>query len=755
MKKVKLFVLFAMLAAIGLVSQANAQVAFHGISFLKGAESPVEVNSPYQSAFIISNTVDTAHDTLHVTSLIDVVQAAAGDVNSGNILETLTWHFTGGAGFIGPSHMALPFGSTATCDLFSHYTVADGDFFLPSHVLVDTALISWHDTCDGNSTNCNTMNRNTDTVSQAEVTAPLPCVKVTKTVDCEIAPVGKVLNYTIKVENCGPNPLTKVSINDSLLGPLSGCDTLAVGASCTLTPTYTIDSNDPDPLGNTVDVNYVDGFGQYATSSDTVNVDLIHPAYTVTKVCDANSKPISGPFAFFDVTITNTGDVDLSFTTDEAALSDVAEPFTVAAGQSKSLLITKPSTCPESDVNNTINVSGNVTVDLECPIADINVTAPASSDAICYCQPTIDVNKVADCTVGTIGQEITYTITIKNTGGTALTLVDVNDSILGDLTATAQGNGCTTLAAGAQCSFTVNHTLTNSDADPLVNVVTVDYVDGQQVPVSDTATANVEIIHPDFTVTKTCTSDPIPSGGPATFDVVVTNVGDVNLSFTTNESSLSSLAEPFTVDKNGASTTFTITVPTSGAGDVTNSITVTAHLIGEPNCVQFCCPAKTAEDTCLGAGQATRTWGFWKEHTALTKCVFTQCGGSFNLGWRTVDSYGDLFGIFFANNAKNSNGTSRDALCKARVTASKQALAALLNNCLANGALLPEGLTPATIANTLKNGTAAQIMVLNGLLDAYNQSGDLFELSGESCNQGNATPAESKAAANISFANCQ
>jgi len=51
--------------------------------------------------------------------------------------------------------------------------------------------------------------------------------------------------------------------------------------------------------------------------------------------------------------------------------------------------------------------------------------------------------------------------------------------------------------------------------------------------------------------------------------------------------------------------------------------------------------------------------------------VFTvHLGGSIDLGWVVLNSEADVFGMFWANTAKDSNGDKRDDLNKARVKAS-------------------------------------------------------------------------------------
>ena len=81
-----------MLISIG---GAQAQNAFHGIGFVKGCDSPTKVGDPYICSYQILNVVDTAHDTIKITGLTDVVHSAGGDVPSGNILPSLQLVFSG------------------------------------------------------------------------------------------------------------------------------------------------------------------------------------------------------------------------------------------------------------------------------------------------------------------------------------------------------------------------------------------------------------------------------------------------------------------------------------------------------------------------------------------------------------------------------------------------------------------------------------------------------------------------------------
>ena len=162
----------AVALGLGLVFGVQAAPAadFHGIAFTKGCDTPVKIGDPYQCAYQILNVVDTAHDTLTISSIVDTVSSAGGAVTSGNLLDltgaTLT--FTGGASCDG-TKCTLPFGSTISTPFLSHYTVQPADYGLPNHVLTDQASLTWKDTCSSGSPNCPSGDQTASSGSQATV----------------------------------------------------------------------------------------------------------------------------------------------------------------------------------------------------------------------------------------------------------------------------------------------------------------------------------------------------------------------------------------------------------------------------------------------------------------------------------------------------------------------------------------------------------------------------------------------------------
>jgi hypothetical protein len=133
------------------------------------------------------------------------------------------------------------------------------------------------------------------------------------------------------------------------------------------------------------------------------------------------------------------------------------------------------------------------------------------------------------------------------------------------------------------------------------------------------------------------------------------------------------------------------------------------------------------------AGEATRTQGFWKTHCEYTQTVLGYLGGTIDLGWKTLDSPGDVFGMFWADTSKESDGSKRDKVCQAQVIGSRQLLAAILNTGLPNGAVVPmDPVTGDDLITAMRSALAdcdrAEILRLKGLLEAYNSSGDYVDI---------------------------
>jgi len=145
-------VLLALGVPFAPLSDAQAEPQ-HGITFLKGCDSPTTVGQKTKCDFSIINDQDP--DTLTITSLDDVVQAAGGDDDAGNILPDLDLSFQGGASCdAGQNLCTLPTGSSiSTASSFEFHTVT-GEDADNANPLVDNAQLTWNDLCTSEASNC-------------------------------------------------------------------------------------------------------------------------------------------------------------------------------------------------------------------------------------------------------------------------------------------------------------------------------------------------------------------------------------------------------------------------------------------------------------------------------------------------------------------------------------------------------------------------------------------------------------------------
>ena len=93
----------------------------------------------------------------------------------------------------------------------------------------------------------------------------------------------RTIEYTITVENTGNEPLEGVTVNDTLLGDITGefdfdfSNPFPVGEVATAVVTYTPQAGDPDPITNTVTATGT-GADSGVEASDEASCDHRHHA---------------------------------------------------------------------------------------------------------------------------------------------------------------------------------------------------------------------------------------------------------------------------------------------------------------------------------------------------------------------------------------------------------------------------------------------------------------------------------------------
>jgi uncharacterized repeat protein (TIGR01451 family) len=236
-------------------------------------------------------------------------------------------------------------------------------------------------------------------------------------------------------------------------------------------------------------------------------------------------------------------------------------------------------------------------VTLSCDLPDefTNDLADVSdSHSVDLIEPAFSVTKTGDA-FSKVGDTANYTITLSNTSSanTPDLTCTATDSLLGVIF------GPAVLPAG---DTVLNRTymVQAGDPDPLVNTVTLscDLPDEFTNDLADVSDGHsVDLVHPGFTVAKSCTNEPVPQEGPATWDVVIANTGDVELIITADDG-----IGTFTLAA-GTSQTFPVSQPGDFSDQATVSNTVTASWVLPAEFGLSNSDSATASDTCVVAGR--------------------------------------------------------------------------------------------------------------------------------------------------------
>jgi hypothetical protein len=410
-----------------------------------------------------------------------------------------------------------------------------------------------------------------------------PSITFDKSVSANLSKVGDAVDYTLTLNNTssGDSPDLECTITDETLG-INKSVTLASGESDVTTQSYTFQEGDADPYNNTANVSCSPtGFPNVLTASDSESVNLFQPSITFDKSGDTLSKV--GDDVNYTLTLNNTssGDTpDLECTITDAMLginksvtlassaSDVTNAsYTVQAGDPDPLDNTASVSCSPIDFPNVLNASDGHSVELF--------------------QPSITFEKTGS-QYSKLGDDVNYTLTLNNTssGDTPDLECTITDAMLGV-------NKSVTLASGASDVTNASYTVQAGDPDPLDNTASVSCSPIDFPNVLEASDGHsVDLIHPSFTVAKTCDAEPISYLGPANFTVDIANTGDVPLNITADDGIGSfQLAS-------GASKSFPVSVPgpfTPG-GTADNTVTATwtlPELYGLSNT-----DTKSASDSC-------------------------------------------------------------------------------------------------------------------------------------------------------------
>jgi uncharacterized repeat protein (TIGR01451 family) len=437
--------------------------------------------------------------------------------------------------------------------------------------------------------------------------------------------VGQAITYTFTVENTGNIDLENVTVTDDMPG-LSAItpavvESLPEGESTTFTATYTVTQEDVDngTLENTATATAdpPEGYtGAPPSATDSVVLPPAQePGLGIVKTSDVEEGevPAVGDIITYTFVVENTGNVTLTNVTVTDALVGLSpiEPAsveTLAPGATAEFTATYEVT--QADVDNG-QIANSATATGTPPAGCIDCPPPVSPPGEIVIEfpqePGIAVEKTADPTADlVVGDIVTYTFTVENTGNLTLYDVTVSDALTG-LSAIDPAS-VATLAPGATAEFTATYEVTQADVDAgsIVNSATAtgsppatcfDCVPPVSPPSGVTITLPQD---PGMTFEKTAdTTDPVAAGDVITYTFEVVNTGNVTLNDVTITDTLAGLVwvtgpNLGDIAPDGTATgsaTYTVTADDVAAGDVTNSATA--------DCAVSCLPEPPTDEVTI------------------------------------------------------------------------------------------------------------------------------------------------------------
>ncbi len=389
----------------------------------------------------------------------------------------------------------------------------------------------------------------------AEVLLLAPSVGIVKNPANQTIITGSDASFTITVTNNGDAPISNVTVSDPLA---PACDisigTLAIGASSTYSCVLASVIGD---FTNTAAVNAEDPGGNPLSAADSADVDVIAPSIEIIKD-PANQSIVAGNTASFSITVSNTGDADLVNVA-------VADPLAPGCNQFIGNLAAGGSTTYSCDITNVTSSFVNVaSVTGEDPIG--GTVSDDDIARVTVLTPSIEITKNPSDQQVLLGEDASFSITVTNTGDANLGNVVVSDP---------QASGCDNILGDLPVGAAVTYTcvLGNVAAD-FTNTATVDGDDPQGGPVTDSDSANVDVINPGISIVKDPSNQSILTGSAATFNITVANTGDVTLTgVTVTDGPVPACDNPIGALGVGVSVSYTCSLANVTA-DFTNTIGV-------------------------------------------------------------------------------------------------------------------------------------------------------------------------------------
>jgi len=387
-----------------------------------------------------------------------------------------------------------------------------------------------------------------------------PGIRITKTANVtEYQAVGEPIIYSFLVENIGSVLLTNLVVTDPFITGAVSCPQtqLASAASMTCTATHVVTQDNIDDdivFTNRAEVTGVPTEGVLGAVSGTITIPG-PPAdnnITLTKQASNDTDVTAGETITYTYVVENLGNITL----DDVNVTDAhggAGPFgaitpvdvTLAPGASQSFtaeyVVTQADVDAGTPIANTATAAATPRRGTLAPVtADEEITPIGPTPA-----STLTKTASEDTNLG-LGDTVTYSYVVTNTGNVTLNNVSISDvhggtQPLGALTPAT----IAAIAPGTDGTFTAEYVVTQADIDAgtvVANTATLNATParGTLAPQTADEEINFEAPAPLAELTKTASNDTNAAAGDViTYTYEVTNTGNVtltDLSLTDNHS---------------------------------------------------------------------------------------------------------------------------------------------------------------------------------------------------------------------------
>ncbi|MFE6748034.1 GEVED domain-containing protein [Kitasatospora purpeofusca] len=301
--------------------------------------------------------------------------------------------------------------------------------------------------------------------------------------------VGEILHYSFEITNTGNVTITDARVDETAFtgrgtAPRTTCpaaaDSLAPGAVVTCTAEYTVVQADVDAgsIENTAAATGTPPGRRPPLTSPPSSTDVPFtplPSLAVEKSAD-RQQLVAGETLTYSYLVTNTGNVTLTgVTVTEGTFTGTGplSPIDCPEGArslepGRVVTCTATYTVTQADVD-AGRIDNAATATGTPPDGGTPVTSPPGGTTVLTDpRPALTVVKSSDRQQLAVGERITYTFAVTNTGNVTLTGVGVSETEWtgsGPAPQITCPDAAKSLAPGAQVLCTATHTVTQDDAD--------------------------------------------------------------------------------------------------------------------------------------------------------------------------------------------------------------------------------------------------------------------------------------------------